>query len=177
MGLLERNGKARVKVIAKRKRGDVQAEIKQHVERGSNLYTDQLKSYSGLIADYAHEVIDHTESYVRGQVHTNSLENFWSLFKRTLKGTYVSVEPFHLQSYADEQCFRFNHRKIDDADRFVIALSQVSGKRITFKELTGHVPDSPVSWGDGNGAESAPSPNSWKSSELLRPYPWEHADE
>lgn len=177
MGLLERHGQARVKVLAKRRRHNVQAEVQEHVERGSNLYTDQLKSYSGLIADYAHEVIDHTEAYVKDQVHTNGLENFWSLFKRSLKGTYVSVEPFHLQAYADEQCFRFNNRKVEDADRFVMALSQVSGKRLTFAELTGHEADSPVSWGLDKNAENAASPNSWKSSESLRPYPWERADE
>jgi len=137
MGLLERHGEARVKVLPKRRHHDVHDQIKAHVEPGSNVYTDQLMSYRGLIANYAHEVIDHTEAYVKGQVHTNGLENFWSLFKRALKGTYVSVEPFHLQAYADEQCFRFNNRKVEDADRFVAALSMVAGKRITFAELTG----------------------------------------
>lgn len=152
MGLLERHGEARVKVLPKRRMHNVQNEIRKHVEAGSNLYTDQLQSYRGLIADYAHDVIDHTESYVQGQIHTNGLENFWSLFKRCLKGTYISVEPFHLQAYADEQCFRFNHRKTDDATRFVTALSQVAGKRITFAELTANESDSPVSWGLGNDA-------------------------
>ena len=143
MGLLERHGasetsQARVQVVAKRKRTHVVPLIKQHVEKGSNLYTDQLKSYFGLVADYAHEVIDHTEAYVRDKVvHTNGMENFWSLFKRSLKGTYVSVEPYHLQAYADEQCFRFNNRKVDDVDRFTTALAQITGKRITFAELTG----------------------------------------
>jgi transposase-like protein len=94
MGLLERHGEARVKVLAKRRRHNVISEITKHVEAGSSVYTDQLQSYRDLIADYAHEVIDHTEGYVKGNVHTNGLENFWSLFKRTLKGTYVSVEPF-----------------------------------------------------------------------------------
>ncbi len=165
MGLLERHGtdgsKARVQVLAKRKKSNVVPVIKEHVEEGSNLYTDQLQSYFGMVKDYAHEVIDHTEAYVRDKVvHTNGMENFWSLFKRSLKGTYVSVEPFHLQAYADEQCFRFNNRKVDDLDRFTAALSHIAGKRITFAELTGKERDSPVSWDQGSSAESANGPNS-----------------
>jgi transposase-like protein len=140
MGLLERHGEARVKVVPKTRRFHLVRQIDENVEKGSNLYTDELRSYSGLIADYAHEVIDHTEAYVKGQVHTNGLENFWSLFKRTLKGTYVSVEPFHLQAYADEQCFRYNHRKMTDAERFAIGMKQIVGRRITYEELTGKVP-------------------------------------
>jgi transposase-like protein len=167
MGLLERHGKpegasqARVQVLAKRKKSNVTPVIKNNVEQGSNLYTDQLQSYFGMVADYAHEVIDHTEAYVREKVvHTNGMENFWSLFKRSLKGTYVSVEPYHLQAYADEQCFRFNNRKVDDVDRFTAALLQIAGKRITFAELTGKERDSLVSWDPGKSAESADGPNS-----------------
>lgn len=142
MGLLERHGKdgskARVQVVSRRKRYHLTPIIKHHVEKGANLYTDELQSYRDLIADYAHEVIDHTEAYVRDRVvHTNGLENFWSLFKRALKGTYVSVEPYHLQAYADEQCFRFNNRKLTDAERFAIVMSQIVGKRLTYDELTG----------------------------------------
>ncbi len=129
MGLLERHGKdgsrARVQVVARRKRYHLTPIIEHHVEKGANLYTDELQSYRDLVADYAHEVIDHTEAYVRDKVvHTNGLENFWSLFKRALKGTYVSVEPYHLQAYADEQCFRFNNRKLTDAERFAIVMSR-----------------------------------------------------
>jgi len=172
MGLLERHGEARVKVIPKRRRGNVIPEVLKHVEAGSAVYTDQLHSYRSLVADYAHEVIDHTEAYVRGNVHTNGLENFWSLFKRSIKGTYVSVEPFHLQAYADEQCFRFNNRKVSDGDRFEFALCRLAGKRLTFTELIGKDDrDSPVSWGLDNSAENAPSPNSLN--EYRRPYPWE----
>jgi len=152
MGLLERHGEARVKVIPTRRKKHVQAEIRQHVEPKSALYTDALKSYDGLSEEYVHEVIDHTEAYVRDKViHTNGLENFWSLMKRTLKGTYVSVEPFHLQAYADEQAFRFNNRKdatgepIGDAQRFVKVLSQVAGRRLTFAELTGKGLDAQLS--------------------------------
>lgn len=141
MGLLERHGNARVKVLSKRRIGNVQGEIKKHVEQGSAVFTDQLQSYRGLIAEYAHDVIDHTEAYVKGNVHTNGMENFWSLFKRMLKGTYVSVEPYHLQAYADEQCFRFNNRKLTDAERFTIAVSQIVGRRITFNELIGKTVD------------------------------------
>jgi transposase-like protein len=136
MGLLERHGEARVKVVETRRKKDVQAEVRKHVEAGSNVYTDALKSYEGL-AEYVHEFIDHTEAYVRDAVHTNGMENFWSLFKRALKGTYVSVEPFHLQSYADEQAFRFNNRKCDDVDRFRAMVSGIAGKRLTYADLTG----------------------------------------
>jgi len=164
MGLLERHGEARVKVLAKRRRHYVLPEVINNVEFGSTVNTDQLKSYRDLLVNYEHKVIDHTEAYVKGNVHTNGMENFWSLFKRTLKGTYVSVEPFHLQAYADEQCFRFNNRKDEDADRFERALSQVAGKRITFAELTGWEKplDAAQSWGqDSDAGNACPiSPNS-----------------
>jgi transposase-like protein len=144
MGLLERHGakneasQARVQVLAKRKRGHLMPVVEHHVEKGANVYTDELKSYRELLVDYTHEVIDHTEAYVRDKVvHTNGMENFWSLFKRALKGTYVSVEPFHLQAYADEQCYRFNNRKMTDGERFDSAVKCIVGKRITFDELTG----------------------------------------
>jgi len=130
-------------VIPQRKKKNVQAEVNAHVEPGSSLYTDALRSYQGL-AQFQHEVIDHTEAYVRGAVHTNGLENFWSLFKRALRGTYVSVEPYHLQAYADEQAFRFNNRKGADVDRFTAALSQIAGRRITWAELTGKTLDATV---------------------------------
>jgi transposase-like protein len=137
MGLLERHGEARMKVIPGRKRRHVATEVVKNVAPGSNVYTDQLPSYDALTSQYAHEVIDHTEAYVRGRVHTNGLENFWSLLKRALKGTYVSVEPFHLQTYCDEQAFRFNHRKRTDAERFATVMRQIVGRRMTYKELTG----------------------------------------
>ncbi|HUA84396.1 MAG TPA: IS1595 family transposase [Bryobacteraceae bacterium] len=177
-GLLERNGEARVKVVAKRRRHQLMTHLRENVEPGSNVFTDELQSYRDAVVDYAHEVIDHTEAYVKGNVHTNGMENFWSLFKRALKGTYVSVEPFHLQAYADEQCFRFNNRRdadgnpLGDADRFEKALAQLSGKRLTFVELIGREPDSPMSWGHDSDAGSV-GPNSVQFSELNRPYPWE----
>src|SRR5437667_7127830 len=93
---------------------------------------------------YAHQVVDHACQYVDGRVHPNGLENFWSLLKRGISGTYVNVEPFHLFRYLDEQVFRFNNRAtednpLNDSDRFLLALSQVAGKRLTFAELTGKV--------------------------------------
>jgi transposase-like protein len=97
-----------VKHVANAKRPTVQGEIRQHVQPGSNVFTDALRSYNGLDADYIHEAIDHAKEYVRGKVHTNGLENFWSLLKRGIRGTYVSVEPFHLFRYLDEEAFRFN---------------------------------------------------------------------
>ena len=116
MGLLERHGpdghsRVRVKHVANTRRATLAPEVRAHVEPGANVYTDALKSYDGLSDAYAHAVIDHAEAYVRGNVHTNGLENFWSLLKRAIKGTYVSVEPFHLFRYLDEQAYRFNTRK------------------------------------------------------------------
>jgi transposase-like protein len=137
MGLLERDGKVRAKVIDSATQATLHGEVKRHVEKGAELFTDGWKGYSGLHADYIHQVIDHAEKYVDGQIHTNGIENFWSLLKRGIKGTYVSVEPFHLFRYLDEQTFRFNTRKGKDADRFIQTVKQVSGKRLTYDELTG----------------------------------------
>jgi transposase-like protein len=141
MGILERGGNVRAHVVPSRKKGVLQAELKKHVEAGASLCTDLLPSYDGL-ADYVHNVVDHAERYVDGQVHTNGLENFWSLLKRGLNGTYVSVEPFHLFRYLDEQMFRFNNRAtkdnpLNDADRFDLAVRQIIGKRLLYAELTG----------------------------------------
>src|SRR5438132_5760159 len=138
MGILERGGRVRATVVPNRKKHALQGEIYRHVEAGAALYSDALQSYEGLAGDYAHQVIDHAVQYVDGRVHTNGLENFWSLLKRGISGTYVSVEPFHLFRYLDEQMFRFNNRKdFDDAGRFDLAVSQIVGKRITFAQLTG----------------------------------------
>ena len=112
--------------------------VKATVETGSELFTDTHGGYRGLSASYVHQTVDHSIEYVRGHVHTNGLENFWSLFKRALKATYVSVEPFHLDGYVVEQTFRFNERTLKDGGRFRKVLGAVSGKRITYKELTAH---------------------------------------
>ena len=112
--------------------------MRQHVEAGASLYTDALLSCDGLASDYAHAVVDHAVEYVNGRVHTNGLENFWSLLKRGISGTYVSVEPFHLSRYLDEQAFRYNNRNnTNDGQRFVKVVSSIAGKRLTLAELTG----------------------------------------
>src|SRR5271155_4418953 len=138
MGILERGGKVRTTVVNDRKKKTLQAEVRKHVEAGSALYTDFLLSYDGLEGQYAHKVIDHAVAYVDGAVHTNTIENFWALLKRGISGTYVSVEPFHLFRYLDEQAFRYNNRnEMDDFDRFKLAVSQIVGKRLTWNEATG----------------------------------------
>jgi len=140
MGILQRGGEVRATVVPNRKRHALQAEVKKHVQAGAALYTDALLSYEGLESEYAHQVVDHAVQYVDGKVHTNGLENFWSLLKRGIAGTYVSVEPFHLFRYLDEQTFRYNHREgLNDRDRFDIAVRQMVGKRLTFDKLTGKV--------------------------------------
>jgi transposase-like protein len=135
---LERGGKIKTTVLDNRKKKGIHGEVKANIEEGSALYFDALKSYDGLFGEYDHRVIDHAEKYVDGKVHTDGLENFWSLLKRGLKGTYVSVEPFYLFRYLDEQVFRYNNRNgIGDAGRFALAISRIVGKRLTFAELTG----------------------------------------
>jgi transposase-like protein len=127
MGLLERNSKnkasaVKLKHVQNARRSTVQGEIRQHVAAGSHVFTDALPSYKGLNSDYVHKAIDHAKEYVRGNVHTNGLENFWCLLKRGIRGTYVSVEPFHLFRYLDEQAFRFNERETTDSERFLKAI-------------------------------------------------------
>lgn len=134
-GLLQRGGEVRCHVVPSTEAAELHPIIHKHVEKGATLYSDAASSYEALAAQYAHEAINHAEEYVRGIVHTNGMENFWSLFKRTIKGTYVSVAPFHLQRYADEQAFRFNARKTDDAARFGAVMAQVPGRRITYRQL------------------------------------------
>src|SRR5213079_714622 len=148
-GLLSRHGKdghsvVRASVVPNVRKTALQANVRQHIRRGAHVYTDELLSYDGLQSDYVHQVINHAERYVDGQVHTNGMENFWSLLKRAIKGTYVSIEPFHLFRYLDEQVFRFNKRGLDDGGRFLKAMGGISGKRLTYSELTGKV-DVPVS--------------------------------
>ena len=143
MGILERGGKVRASVVPSRRKTVLQEQVYKHVTAGAALYSDALMSYEGLAADYAHQVVDHATQYVDGRVHTNGLENFWSLLKRGISGTYVSVEPFHLHRYLDEQTFRYNTRKdMNDSQRFELAMSQVFGKRLTYVELTGKGTDS-----------------------------------
>jgi transposase-like protein len=146
MGMLDRDSrKVRAQVVPNVKRETLQAAILSEIENGSKVYTDGYPSYDKLSADgYIHETVNHLEEYVRGEVHTQGIDNFWSLLKRGLTGTYVSVEPFHLDRYVTEQVFRYNNRAtkdnpLQDSDRFMLALSQIAGKRLTYAELTGKV--------------------------------------
>jgi transposase-like protein len=137
VGFAERGGRVRTEVVEKRRKHIMHPLIHEHVKAGAALYTDALMSYAGLDKHFQHEMIDHAVEYVRGKVHTNTIENFWSLVKRQLHGTYVSVEPYHLYRYLDEQMFRFNNRKdMNDSQRFELGMSQVLGKRLTYNELT-----------------------------------------
>jgi transposase-like protein len=142
-GIFDRDlREVRAKVVPNVKRETLQNEVLNNVRYGSTVYTDDAVGYDKLHYRFVHDVVNHAETYVKGRVHTNGLENFWSLLKRTLRGTYVAVEPFHLDRYVDEQVFRFNNRKVKDADRFALAMSQVAGKRLTYAELTGKDTDS-----------------------------------
>ncbi len=140
MGMAERGGDVRAFVMDSRRKKDIQPQVREHVEAGAAIFSDELKSYDGLQSDYQHAVINHAIEYVNGNVHTNTMENFWSLLKRGIHGTYVSVEPFHLFRYIDEQAFRYNNRRdMTDGDRFDLAIRQIVGKRLTYAELTGKV--------------------------------------
>lgn len=136
MGLIERGGEVRNHVIEGVKRNILDPKVREHVEAGSEVMTDALLSYNKLGNEYNHQVIDHAEKYVDGNVHTNCMENYWSTLKRTLKGTYISVEPFHLFRYLDEQCYRFNRRKLTNLERFTEAVKHITGKRLTYEKLT-----------------------------------------
>jgi transposase-like protein len=137
---MERGGKVITKVIDNTKKKTLQKEVREHVVVGSALFTDALKSYEGM-NEFQHEVIDHAIAYVEGEVHTKGLENFWSLLKRGLNGTYVSVEPYLLFRYLDEHGYRFNNRHVTDGERFDMAVRQIVGKRLTYEQLTGKAPD------------------------------------
>jgi transposase-like protein len=137
VGVLERGGRVRLSVGADRTAEALRGFVRANVAEGSTVATDALGSYVGLGGDYTHEVVDHAIEYVNGTVHTNGIENFWSLLKRSLHGTYVSVEPWHLFRYLDERAFSFNERKSTDLGRFTLVLRMVTGKRLTYDELTG----------------------------------------
>ena len=140
VGLLDRETrKVRVAHLPNRKKKTLQEHVKTHVADGAELFTDELASYTGLDKEYVHQFVNHAEAYVRGNVHVNGMENFWSLLKRALRGTYVSVEPFHLFRYLDEQAFRYNERKNDEGDggRFDEVLESIAGRRLTYKQLIG----------------------------------------
>jgi transposase-like protein len=144
VGMLERQGRVKAEVVVERTQPVLQALVRKHIAPGSTLMTDEWGGYKG--SDFAHEIINHANEYVNGLIHTNGIENFWSLLKRELNGTYISVEPFHLFRYIDEQAFRYNNRggkkkenRISDFDRFSLLSASLANKRLTYAELTGKV--------------------------------------
>ncbi len=141
LGILERETEGKPKrvratVIPDRTKPVMQENVRPHVEIGSQIYSDDAGYYWRMDGEYAHEIINHAEEYVRGNVHTNGMENFWSLLKRSIGGTCVSVEPFHLFRYVDEQAFRFDNRKLTDGERFTEGVRQIVGRRLSYAELT-----------------------------------------
>jgi len=138
VGLVERGGEVRAAVVPDTKASTLRAAIDGNVEPGATVYTDAYMGYRNLRTGYTHGHVDHSNrEYVKGDVHTNTIENFWSLLKRGLNGTYISVEPYHLFRYLDERMFTFNERWQDDQGRFLAVMAMVSGRRITYAELTG----------------------------------------
>jgi transposase-like protein len=162
MGLLERHsGKKHSTVRAvvldgKVDKASLHAVIHKNVQQGAQIFTDAYRGYDGLSAEFIHRFIDHAEKYVDGVVHTNGIENFWALFKRCIKGTHVSIEPFHLAAYVDAEAFRFNNRTLHDGQRFALALQGMIGKRLTYKALTGALEGTP---GNDKDAENGNLPN------------------
>lgn len=136
-GMIERGGYVRAEVVPDLGRARLQDRVREYVEPGASVFTDRYQAYTGLDADYDHRTVDHAVQYVDGQVHTNYIENFWSLLKRGLHGTYISVEPFHLFRYLDERMFTFNLRGLTDYGRFESVLGACAGRRLTYAELIG----------------------------------------
>ena len=124
-------------VVGSRRKEELQSNIREQIDAGAAIFSDDLESYTRLKSHYQHAVIDHAVEYVNGNVHTNTMENFWSLLKRGLHGTYISVESFHLFRYIDEQAFRYNQRHGSDGDRFKTALGNIAGRRLTYDEVRG----------------------------------------
>lgn len=138
MGLLERDGKVVAKVIPNTKMATLQPHMLAHIAPGSTVYTDAFPSYTRMdLKPFVHKVIDHEKAYAIGDTHTNGIENFWSLFKRCVKGTWIHIDREHTDRYLAEQSFRFNNRKSTDSERFTEVASSVAGKRITYKQLIG----------------------------------------
>lgn len=136
MGILERKGEVRTQVIPDTSKDTLLPIIAQNVEQGASVNTDANPSYEELRAAYVHGVVDHAVEYVNGTIHTNGIENYWSLFKRCIKGTYIHIDPEHIDRYLDEESFRFNRRTTTDKERFDKTTSGIVGKRLTYKQLT-----------------------------------------
>jgi transposase-like protein len=139
MGIARRHGNVRAWVVPNTQAETLQGKIAEHVAPGTTVYTDAAKAYLGLKQRFTHYTINHAVEYVNGHISTNYIESFWSVFKRTVKGTYVAPRPKHLQRYVEEQVFRFNARKGNDGDRFPVVVKQAEGKRLTWKVLTAKV--------------------------------------
>jgi len=138
LGMVERGGRVTAKVVDSVKARDLKPAIRENIEQGSVLYTDELQSYKGLQKEYFRDMVNHSEGqYVKGNAHTNTIENFWSLFKRGIKGTHIHISPFHLDRYLDDQAFRYTNRKTNDFGRFDLSVSKAQGKRLTWNQLTG----------------------------------------
>ena len=133
--MVQRGGKVRAQVLKRVQGKDVMPIIQENVETNAEIFTDQSPIYRDVYEQYVHDTVNHMVEYVRGNVHTNSIENFWSLLKRTIKGTYISVSPTHLQKYVEEQMFRYNEREGNDQQRFVSMIQLISGKRLTYSQL------------------------------------------
>lgn len=142
LGMVERKGRVCAKVVNSRDAVTIRDFVTTGAEEGSEVMTDEWRGYHNLYDTYTHRVINHSMEYVNGNIHTNGIENFWSLLKRTIKGTYVSVDPSHLQKYIEAQVFRYNNRKDTDGQRFFKVTGQLAGKRLTYAELTGKTPES-----------------------------------
>ncbi len=138
MGMVQRGGKVKAQIITDRTAETVREVVLENVEHGSEIMTDEFRSYRNLKDLYTHQFVNHAVTYVRDNVHTNNIDNFWSLLKRTIKGTYVSVSPAHLQKYVEEQMFRYNERHGNDQQRFVSMIELISGKRLTYSQLIGY---------------------------------------
>ena len=136
VGVIQRGGEVRATVVHDRKKATLDRYVESNVQHGAKVYTDTLASYNALGSRFTHEKVDHAEQYANGQVHTNGMENFWSLVKRGLHGTYVSVEPWHLFRYLDERVFTFNQRSLTDLGRFAMVLGLISDRRLTYAALT-----------------------------------------
>jgi transposase-like protein len=156
MGILSRGKEVRAEVLQQLGTEILRDQVRKHVEPGASLMTDSHQAYRALSTEYAHQFVNHAIEYVRDSVHTNGLENFWALFKRCIKGTHVSIEPCHLQAYLDSECFRFNNREEKDGGRFLLALTGMEGKRLTYKALIGASEWAPAS---ESGGENADRPN------------------
>lgn len=145
LGMLERGKRVRATVIPDRTNASIQPMVRSNVNLGSQIFSDEHGRHWRMDREYFHNIVNHLEAYVEGNIHTNGMENFWSLLKRGINGTYVAVEPFHLFRYVDEQAFRYNNRKsMDDSDRFDLAVRQIVGKRLTWSEVTGKVGKKPA---------------------------------